>query len=303
MSSSKQQQEKYEKILKQLLRLTENKYCMHCSATGPTYVVPKYGIFICTQCSGVQRDYARCKSVSMSKFDQEEVEWMKERGNGWAVRHYLANWSPRFLARPNDREKVRLNKWIKQVFEEKQFYVEDEKEENFKDSTAIGRISNSSSDGRRSSSFNFTLPASRVPGVRSQSLKDSQSCSKKQDQARRSCSLIDEVMHAKPQLNSDFDPFSTNSNIAAKSRSTDLNTSTSNLSLGYQQIPSPQQQQQQQFIVSNQIIAFYRISYILKFQNVQIMIKTISQLLFLIVVFDIYIQVVIIHSYHVTKNY
>ena len=59
-----------------------NKKCFDCGEKGPTYVVMKYGVFVCSQCSGIHREMSHTvKGVQMSIFKEEEITKLKEMGN------------------------------------------------------------------------------------------------------------------------------------------------------------------------------------------------------------------------------
>ncbi|KAL2897708.1 putative ADP-ribosylation factor GTPase-activating protein AGD14 [Bienertia sinuspersici] len=54
----------------------------HMSSLGPQYVCTTFWTFVCTNCSGVHREFThRVKSISMAKFSMEEVNALQTGGN------------------------------------------------------------------------------------------------------------------------------------------------------------------------------------------------------------------------------
>ena len=44
------------KVLENIRKLGGNKSCFDCGEKGVTYVVPKFGTFVCSRCSGIHRE-------------------------------------------------------------------------------------------------------------------------------------------------------------------------------------------------------------------------------------------------------
>jgi hypothetical protein len=111
------EQEKYQKIIKSLLVLPENKNCFTCTQKGPVYVVTQFSIFVCSSCSAYFRNYNfRVKGISLSNFTKEEVEDLKNGGNGVARNVWLFNWSPDEVALPEHGQEKRIMAFIKYCF-------------------------------------------------------------------------------------------------------------------------------------------------------------------------------------------
>ena len=51
--TTKKQDEKHLKIVRELSSLPHNKKCFDCGQRGPTYVNMTIGSFVCTSCSGI----------------------------------------------------------------------------------------------------------------------------------------------------------------------------------------------------------------------------------------------------------
>merc|ERR1712111_310839 len=72
--------------------IAENKKCFECEQRGPTYVDMTIGSFVCTKCSCMLRGITpphRIKSISMSTFTADEVEFMRGRGNVYCAKVWL----------------------------------------------------------------------------------------------------------------------------------------------------------------------------------------------------------------------
>ena len=93
------------------------------SATqAPRSVCVPFGIFVCTRCSGIFRDFNfRIKSISASTFSGDEVEMLRRKGNEAARRTFLARWNPAEPL-PQSGNTVRGKVWIKAVFVDKLYY-------------------------------------------------------------------------------------------------------------------------------------------------------------------------------------
>ncbi|KAK2983124.1 hypothetical protein RJ640_022596 [Escallonia rubra] len=86
MSHRVKEEERIERIIRGLLKLPENRRCINCNSLdpsmGPQYVCTTFWTFVCTNCSGVHREFThRVKSVSMAKFNAEEVSALQAGGN------------------------------------------------------------------------------------------------------------------------------------------------------------------------------------------------------------------------------
>lgn len=52
-ASRRKQDDKNLEILRELISLNGNKYCLDCNQRGPTYVNTTIGSFVCSKCSGM----------------------------------------------------------------------------------------------------------------------------------------------------------------------------------------------------------------------------------------------------------
>lgn len=108
----------------------ENKKCFDCDQRGPTYVNMTIGAFVCTKCSGMLRGITpphRIKSISMSSFSADEVEFLKSRGNVWCGKVWLGLHDNK--NRPagldlKDNSDDATKDFIIQKYEKKRYYVD-----------------------------------------------------------------------------------------------------------------------------------------------------------------------------------
>ncbi|KAL5678651.1 hypothetical protein ACJX0J_014782, partial [Zea mays] len=88
---------------------------------GPQYVCTSFSTFICTNCSGIHREFShRVKSVSMAKFTSQEVSALLEGGNERAKEIYFKHWD---LQGPviDSSDVHRLRNFIKNVYVERRY--------------------------------------------------------------------------------------------------------------------------------------------------------------------------------------
>lgn len=126
MATAKHQAAKNEKLLQQLARLQENKRCAICTAQGPQCTCHPPGIFVCTQCGGVIRQFPgfRIKSRTMATYSADEVNTVKDAGNKKFQQTYLGKWNSAAMPPPIDRNPKKIEAFVKHVLVEKNFYKE-----------------------------------------------------------------------------------------------------------------------------------------------------------------------------------
>ncbi|GAA0141572.1 GTPase-activating protein [Lithospermum erythrorhizon] len=115
-----------EKIIRGLLKLPENKRCINCNSLGPQYVCTTFWTFICTNCSGIHREFThRVKSVSMATFSMEEVNALKAGGNERAREIYFRTLDAHRSAVPDGSNLHRLRDFIKHVYVDRKYTDEE----------------------------------------------------------------------------------------------------------------------------------------------------------------------------------
>ncbi|KAI5061280.1 hypothetical protein GOP47_0023785 [Adiantum capillus-veneris] len=122
MGSRLKEDEKNEKAIRALLRKTPNRRCINCNSMGPQYVCLNFWTFVCTQCSGIHREFThRVKSVSMSKFTSQEVANLEAGGNERGRETFFKDWDSQRQPLPDSNNVDRLREFIKMVYVEKRF--------------------------------------------------------------------------------------------------------------------------------------------------------------------------------------
>uniref|UniRef100_A0A5B6ZKX4 Putative ADP-ribosylation factor GTPase-activating protein AGD14 n=1 Tax=Davidia involucrata TaxID=16924 RepID=A0A5B6ZKX4_DAVIN len=122
MSHRIKEEERIERIIRGLLKLPENRRCINCNSLGPQYVCTTFWTFVCTNCSGVHREFThRVKSVSMAKFNAEEVNSLQAGGNERARQIYFKAWDPQRHSFPDGSNLHRLRDFIKHVYVDRKY--------------------------------------------------------------------------------------------------------------------------------------------------------------------------------------
>ncbi|XP_043810792.1 probable ADP-ribosylation factor GTPase-activating protein AGD14 isoform X4 [Manihot esculenta] len=152
MASRVKEDEKNERIIRGLLKLPENRRCINCNGLvllqffavieiqgfevllqffavieiqgfeGPQYVCTNFWTFVCTNCSGIHREFThRVKSVSMAKFNSQEVIALQGGGNKRARDIYLKEWDPQHHSAPDGSNADRLRDFIKHVYVDRRY--------------------------------------------------------------------------------------------------------------------------------------------------------------------------------------
>ncbi|KAJ7568948.1 hypothetical protein O6H91_01G054200 [Diphasiastrum complanatum] len=122
MGSRMKDDEKHEKIVRGLAKLEHNRRCINCAALGPQYVCTNFSIFVCTNCSGIHREFThRVKSISMAKFTATEVAALQAGGNQRAKEMYLQDWDPQRHPLPDSSYPEKIRDFIKAVYVDKRF--------------------------------------------------------------------------------------------------------------------------------------------------------------------------------------
>ncbi|KAJ0029974.1 hypothetical protein Pint_13136 [Pistacia integerrima] len=122
MANRVKEEEKNERIIRGLLKLTDNRRCINCNSLGPQYVCTNFWTFVCTTCSGIHREFThRVKSISMAKFTSQEVSALQEGGNQRAKEIYFKEWDPQRQSAPDGSNVERLRDFIKHVYVDRRY--------------------------------------------------------------------------------------------------------------------------------------------------------------------------------------
>ncbi|XP_044462874.1 probable ADP-ribosylation factor GTPase-activating protein AGD14 [Mangifera indica] len=116
------EEERIEGIIRGLMKRPENRTCINCNSLGPQYVCTTFLTFVCTNCSGVHREFThRVKSISMAKFSAEEVSALQAAGNERARQIYLKGWDPHRNSYPDGSNLRKLRDFIKHVYVDRKY--------------------------------------------------------------------------------------------------------------------------------------------------------------------------------------
>ncbi|PSS20882.1 ADP-ribosylation factor GTPase-activating protein [Actinidia chinensis var. chinensis] len=122
MANRVKEDEKNERIIRNLLKLAENRRCINCNSLGPQYVCTNFWTFVCTTCSGIHREFThRVKSVSMAKFSSQEVSALQGGGNARAKEVYFKEWDPQRQSVPDTSNVEGLRDFIKHVYVDRRY--------------------------------------------------------------------------------------------------------------------------------------------------------------------------------------
>ncbi|KAL1554878.1 putative ADP-ribosylation factor GTPase-activating protein AGD14 [Salvia divinorum] len=120
--ANRKEDEKNERIIRNLLKLPDNRRCINCNSLGPQYACTSFWTFVCTTCSGIHREFThRVKSVSMAKFTPQEVSALQGGGNASGREIYLKEWDTQRNSLPDGSNIERLRDFIKHVYVDRRF--------------------------------------------------------------------------------------------------------------------------------------------------------------------------------------
>uniref|UniRef100_A0A3P8YTE5 Arf-GAP domain-containing protein n=1 Tax=Esox lucius TaxID=8010 RepID=A0A3P8YTE5_ESOLU len=125
-SAKRKQEEKHLKMLREMTSLAPNRKCFDCDQRGPTYANMTVGSFVCTSCSGILRGLNpphRVKSISMTTFTQQEVEFLQKHGNESCKQIWLGLYDDRTSSIPDFREPQKVKEFLQDKYEKKRWFV------------------------------------------------------------------------------------------------------------------------------------------------------------------------------------
>ncbi|XP_038131660.1 arf-GAP domain and FG repeat-containing protein 1b isoform X2 [Cyprinodon tularosa] len=125
-SAKRKQEETHLKMLREMTSLPANRKCFDCDQRGPTYVNMTVGSFVCTTCSGILRGLNpphRVKSISMTTFTQQEIEFLQKHGNEVCKHIWLGLYDDRTSVVPDFREPQKVKEFLQEKYEKKRWYV------------------------------------------------------------------------------------------------------------------------------------------------------------------------------------
>ncbi|XP_054624194.1 arf-GAP domain and FG repeat-containing protein 1b isoform X4 [Dunckerocampus dactyliophorus] len=125
-SAKRKQEETHLKMLREMTSLSANRKCFDCDQRGPTYVNMTVGSFVCTTCSGILRGLNpphRVKSISMTTFTQQEIEFLQKHSNEVCKHIWLGLYDDRTSVVPDFREPQKVKEFLQEKYEKKRWYV------------------------------------------------------------------------------------------------------------------------------------------------------------------------------------
>ncbi|KAL0970295.1 hypothetical protein UPYG_G00239990 [Umbra pygmaea] len=111
--------------VRELAQAGVNKHCFECSQPGVTYIDITVGCFVCTSCSGMLRGLNpphRVKSISMTTFSQQEVEFLQNHGNEVGRRTWLCAFDPKTDGCLDTRDSQKLKEFLQDKYEKKKWH-------------------------------------------------------------------------------------------------------------------------------------------------------------------------------------
>ncbi|XP_051943106.1 arf-GAP domain and FG repeat-containing protein 1b isoform X3 [Hippocampus zosterae] len=125
-SAKRKQEETHLKMLREMTSLPANRKCFDCDQRGPTYVNMTVGSFVCTTCSGILRGLNpphRVKSISMTTFTQQEIDFLQKHSNEVCKHIWLGLYDDRTSVVPDFREPQKVKEFLQEKYEKKRWYV------------------------------------------------------------------------------------------------------------------------------------------------------------------------------------
>lgn len=111
--------------VRELAQSGVNKHCFECTQPGVTYTDITVGSFICTSCSGMLRGLNpphRVKSISMTTFSQQEVEFLQNHGNEVGRRTWLCVFDPKADGCANMKDSQKFKEFLQDKYEKKKWH-------------------------------------------------------------------------------------------------------------------------------------------------------------------------------------
>ncbi|XP_043933273.1 arf-GAP domain and FG repeat-containing protein 2 isoform X1 [Protopterus annectens] len=123
---AKEQEEAQCRRVRELGASPANRHCFECEQRGVTYVDITIGTFVCTTCSGLLRGLNpphRVKSISMTTFSDQEVEFLQSRGNEMCRKIWMGLFDVRSAVIPDSRDAQKVKEFLQEKYEKKRWYV------------------------------------------------------------------------------------------------------------------------------------------------------------------------------------
>ncbi|XP_078056930.1 arf-GAP domain and FG repeat-containing protein 2-like [Mustelus asterias] len=125
-TARRKQEEKHLRLVRELGARSHNRQCFECEQRGPTYIDITVGSFVCTSCSGILRGLNpphRVKSISMTTFTEQEIEFLQSHGNEVCRQIWLGLFDSRSSVIPDYRDPQKIKEFLQDKYEKKRWYV------------------------------------------------------------------------------------------------------------------------------------------------------------------------------------
>ncbi|XP_078478671.1 arf-GAP domain and FG repeat-containing protein 1-like, partial [Lampetra planeri] len=112
--------------LRELTALPHNRACGDCGQRGPTYADMTVGSFVCTACSGLLRGLNpphRVKSISMTTFSQQEIDFLQNHGNEVCRATWMGLHSERVGSLPDHKDSQKTKEFLQDKYEKKRWFI------------------------------------------------------------------------------------------------------------------------------------------------------------------------------------
>ncbi|XP_062904942.1 arf-GAP domain and FG repeat-containing protein 1-like isoform X1 [Mobula hypostoma] len=129
-TARRKQEEKHLRLVRELGARPHNRQCFECEQRGPTYIDITVGSFVCTSCSGILRGLNpphRVKSISMTTFTEQEIEFLQLHGNEVCRQIWLGLFDSRSSVIPDYRDPQKIKEFLQDKYEKKRWYVSPER--------------------------------------------------------------------------------------------------------------------------------------------------------------------------------
>ncbi|XP_072947785.1 arf-GAP with dual PH domain-containing protein 1-like isoform X2 [Epargyreus clarus] len=114
-----------EKLLQELLKKPGNNVCADCGSEDPDWASYNLGIFICMRCASIHRGMgahiSKVKHLELDRWEDSQVQRMKEVGNIAAKNKYEERVPPCYRRPTKNDPPVLIEQWIRAKYEREEF--------------------------------------------------------------------------------------------------------------------------------------------------------------------------------------
>jgi hypothetical protein len=104
------------------MKTAGNKKCADCGEQCAVNVDTTHGVFVCTSCSGIHREFGdRIKSVSMASFTKEDIALLSSQTNDSFNEVWMAKWKGE-VPLPLSADDIKRRAFLTAKYQEKRWY-------------------------------------------------------------------------------------------------------------------------------------------------------------------------------------